>query len=107
MTGENFRYVFKPRPTGAGRTGAGRHTPPPAGLGASGGGVPMGRRLPAGRDTNVGLPVGKGPSSLAQMILARPNGVNPAARPDPAGGDLDEEPHRYLSGQVAGSGVPG
>jgi hypothetical protein len=49
VVGYNFLYVFKPRPPGADRIGAGRHTPPPAGLGASGGGVPMGRRLPAGR----------------------------------------------------------
>jgi len=26
-----------------------------------------------------------------QIVLAGPNGVNPAARPDPADGDVDED----------------
>jgi len=30
--GEEYLYVFKPRPPGAGRTVAGRRTPPPDGL---------------------------------------------------------------------------
>ena len=85
---EEFRYVFKPRPTGAGRTGAGRHTPPPAGLRASGGGVPMGRRLPAGRDTEDRREVSH--PRWPQIVLACPDGVNPAARPDPAIGHVDE-----------------
>ena len=37
---------------------------------------------------------------------ASPNGVNPAARPDPADGDRRRRPGRSRAGPAAGSGVP-
>ena len=41
-------------------------------------------------DTTTDVDMGEKPSSLAQIVLACPGVVNPAARPDPAGGDVDE-----------------
>ncbi len=57
MPGENFRYVFKPRPNGRGPDRGRTAHAPAYRPGASGGGAPMGRRLPAGRDTGMNAPL--------------------------------------------------
>ena len=67
-------------PAGAGRTGAGRHTPPPAGLGASGGAYLWAAGYPPADSTDMDV---DGHPRWPQIVLACPDGVNPAARPIP------------------------
>jgi hypothetical protein len=75
-------YVFKPSPAGDGPVCAGRHArpPPPAPLP----GRPRAYGPPAMRRQGE-VWVTSQPSPLAVDRLAGPKGVNPAARPDPAG----------------------
>ena len=41
-----------------------------------------------------------------QIVSAGPNGVNPAARPIPPCGEVDEHVRRWRAGRVCGIGVP-
>lgn len=76
--GENFLYVFKPRPTGArGRTRPDGNRSATSGLTASGRSGPRGRRLRAGR---VGMRRCEWSSPLAAIVFTGTNGVNPALR---------------------------
>jgi hypothetical protein len=95
-------YTSSSRPLpGTGRTApASMRGLPPAPL--PGGRAPEGRRPCAGKG-NWATSSG-GHLRWRQIVLACPCGVNPAARPDPAGG-VDEQGRRERGrGQVAGSG---
>jgi len=88
--GENFRYVFKPRPSGRGPDwGRTAHAPrlpawgPLAGTYLWAAGYP-----PAG--TRTSDEVGGHPR-WPEIVLACSNGVNPAARSDPASGNVNED----------------
>ena len=50
----------------------------------------MGRRLPAGKGHGL-WPLEGGHPRWPQIVLVCPDGVNPAARPDPDGGDVRED----------------
>lgn len=77
--GENFLYVFKPRPTGArGRTRPDGNRSATSGLTASGRSGPRGLRL---RRRQGGIRRMRGWSSpLAAIVFTATNGVNPALR---------------------------
>ena len=90
MVGEDFLYVFKPRPSGRGPDyGRTANAPAPYGLTASGASAYL---WTAGYAPEAGGTVdGVGHPRWPQIVLACPNGVNPATRPDPASGDVDED----------------
>jgi hypothetical protein len=59
--------------------------------------------VPVGRVVETGASHPRWP----QIVSAAPNGVNPAARPIPPGGHVDEHMRGFRGGRVGGIGVPG
>ena len=109
MAGEEYRHVFKPRPSGRGPDrGRTAHAPAyrPGGLWQGRTYGPPATRRQGSRTSEViggAVVIPAGP----QIVLACPRGVNPAARPIPPNGDVIEELARRRRGAEGGIGVPG